>query len=133
VSHNCKEEGFHIYQLSSQVILEEVEMYKTFLLSLMFFFIMPLCGWNALTAEKPAPGEQPFMKNCGVCHTGGGNIINPAKTLKSKDMTANGIRKPADIVKNMRDPGPGMTHFDEKTIPDQEAKEIAEYILKTFK
>jgi cytochrome c6 len=33
----------------------------------------------------------------------------------------------------MRNPGQGMTTFDEKTIPDKEAKEIADYILKTFK
>jgi cytochrome c6 len=32
----------------------------------------------------------------------------------------------------MRNPGPGMTAFDEKTIPDTDAKEIAEYVLKTF-
>jgi cytochrome c6 len=33
----------------------------------------------------------------------------------------------------MRNPGPGMNKFDEKTIPDKEAKMIADYILKTFK
>ena len=38
-----------------------------------------------------------------------------------------------DIIRNMRNPGPGMTVFDAKTIPDKEAKEIAGYILKTFK
>jgi len=33
----------------------------------------------------------------------------------------------------MRSPGPGMTKFDAKTIPDKEAKAIADYILRTFK
>jgi cytochrome c6 len=33
----------------------------------------------------------------------------------------------------MRNPGPGMNRFDAKTISDKDAKEIAEYILKTFK
>jgi cytochrome c6 len=33
----------------------------------------------------------------------------------------------------MRKPSPGMTAFDVKTIPDKDAKEIAEYIIKTFK
>jgi cytochrome c6 len=32
----------------------------------------------------------------------------------------------------MRKPGPGMTPFDEKTIPDRTARAIAEYILETF-
>jgi len=33
----------------------------------------------------------------------------------------------------MRNPGPGMTKFDEKTIPEETAKAIAEYILETFR
>jgi cytochrome c6 len=33
----------------------------------------------------------------------------------------------------MRNPGPGMTKFDKKTISDKEARAIADYILKTFK
>jgi cytochrome c6 len=84
-------------------------------------------------AAEASPGEQAFVKNCSVCHPKGGNIINPAKPLNQKALTANGIRKPTDIVGKMRNPGPGMTQFDEKTIPDETAKGIAEYILKTFK
>ena len=85
-------------------------------------------------AAEASPGEQAFVKNCAVCHPkGGGNIINPAKTLDKKVLTANGIREPADIVGKMRYPGPAMTRFDEKAIPDGTAKAIAEYILKTFK
>jgi cytochrome c6 len=33
----------------------------------------------------------------------------------------------------MRNPGPGMNAFDQKTISDAKAKDIATYILKTFK
>ena len=84
-------------------------------------------------AAKASPGEEAFVKNCAVCHSSGGNIINPAKPINKKALEAKGIRKPADIVRQMRNPGPGMTRFDEKTIPDKEAKAIAEYILRTFK
>lgn len=97
-------------------------------------FVVFLC--RALTAKaavKASPGEQAFMKNCAVCHVKGGNIITSAKTLQRKDLNANGIKTPADIIKKMRNPGPGMTRFDEKAIPDKAAAEIAEYILKTFK
>ncbi len=83
------------------------------------------------TAKKS--GEALFKENCSPCHADGGNIINPQKTLHKKDLDANRIKKPADIVKKMRNPGPGMTKFDEKTISDKDAKKIAEYILKTFK
>jgi cytochrome c6 len=84
-------------------------------------------------AVKASPGEQAFVKNCAVCHANGGNIINPARLINKKALEANGIRKPVDIVGKIRNPGPGMTRFDETTIPDKEARAIAEYILKTFK
>ncbi|MHB8909793.1 MAG: c-type cytochrome [Syntrophales bacterium] len=84
-------------------------------------------------AADASQGEQAFVKNCAVCHPKGGNIINPAKTLNGKVLAANGVRKPADIMAKMRNPGPGMTRFDEKAIPDGTATAIAEYILKTFK
>ena len=87
----------------------------------------------AEAAAEASPGEQAFVKNCAVCHPKGRNIINPAKTLDKKVLTANGIREPADIVRKMRNPGPAMTRFDEKAIPDVTARAIAEYILKTFK
>lgn len=83
--------------------------------------------------EQEKKGEALFQQNCSPCHPNGGNIINPQKTLHKKDREANEIKKDADIVAKMRNPGPGMTKFDEKSLPAQEAKEIAEYILKTFK
>lgn len=82
---------------------------------------------------KKISGAAEFSEHCAVCHPEGGNIINPAKTLQKKDLDANGVKKSADIVKIMRNPGPGMTKFDKKTVPDKEAKAIADYILKTFK
>jgi len=78
-------------------------------------------------------GAQEFKEHCAVCHPNGGNIVNAKKTLSKKDREANGIKTAKDIVKNMRNPGPGMNKFDEKAISDKEAMAIAEYILKTFK
>lgn len=90
----------------------------------------------AVQGSAPAAGaygESEFKEHCAMCHPDGGNIINPKKTLHKKDRVANGIKTQADIIKTMRNPGQGMTTFDEKTIPEKEAKEIADYILKTFK
>jgi cytochrome c6 len=81
-------------------------------------------------AEKT--GEALFKQHCAVCHQDGGNIVNPKKTLHKKDLEANNIKKEADIVHLMRNPGPGMNKFDVKLISDHDAKEIAEYILKKF-
>ncbi|HMK49253.1 MAG TPA: c-type cytochrome [Thermodesulfovibrionales bacterium] len=94
-------------------------------------FLVSMLG--ASFAENEKTGEELFKEHCAVCHPDGGNIINPKNTLHKKDLLANKIQKPADIVKKMRNPGPGMTKFDKKTIPDKDAKKIAEYILKTFK
>ncbi len=92
-----------------------------------------LCSYIPAHAAEASPGEEGFVRNCAICHANGENSINPAKTLHRKILELNGVKKPADIVEKMRRPGPGMTQFDEKTIPDKEAKAIAEYILKTFK
>ncbi len=73
-----------------------------------------------------------FKQNCESCHPKGGNIINPQKTLDKKSREANNVRTAGDIVKAMRNPGPGMTKFDEKALPDADAREIANYIIKTF-
>ncbi len=87
-------------------------------------------------------GESLFKEHCSVCHPGGGNIINPLKTIHKTDLEANNIKTAEDIVNKMRNPGPVPTHpqewagmkiFDRKKISDEKALEIAEYILKTFK
>ncbi len=83
--------------------------------------------------KKESKGAKEFREHCAACHPDGGNIINSALTLHKKDRDANGVKTAKDIIGKMRNPGPGMTRFDAKTISDREAKEIAEYILKTFK
>ncbi|HXX57360.1 MAG TPA: c-type cytochrome [Thermodesulfovibrionales bacterium] len=82
--------------------------------------------------EKGKSGEVLFKENCSPCHPDGGNIINPKKTLHKKDREANKVLTAEDIVKLMRNPGPGMLKFDEMTVSEKDAKAIAEYIIKTF-
>lgn len=85
-------------------------------------------------AEKSeSKGAMLFRQHCSVCHPDGGNIIKPALTLHKKAREAQGIKTAKDLVAKMRNPGPGMTRFDAKTIPDKDAMEIAEYILKAYK
>lgn len=88
-------------------------------------------AWADTTGGK-LDGKTEFEKHCAACHPKGGNTINPQKTLSKKSLKANGIKSAKDIIATMRNPGPGMTKFDAKTVPDKEAKAIAEYILKTF-
>ena len=94
--------------------------------------VLPAAGLYA--AEKKEPeGAKLFQQNCAACHPNGGNVIKPGFTLNKKDRDAHGVKTANDIVGKMRNPGPGMTRFDAKTISDKDAMEIAEYILKTFK
>jgi cytochrome c6 len=83
--------------------------------------------------QKETRGESAFNEYCMACHPGGNNIFNPAKTLHKNVLDANNIKTPGDIIKIMRNPGPQMTAFDKDTIPDNVAKEIAEYILQNLK
>ncbi len=77
-------------------------------------------------------GKALFEQHCAVCHPNGGNIINPDKPLDKASLAENGIKNPADIIEKMRNPGPGMTPFHTGIIPDEAAKDLAEYILKTY-
>jgi len=85
---------------------------------------------STVMADSAKTGEALFKQHCAVCHPDGGNIVNPKKTLHKKDREANNVKTEADIMHIMRNPGPGMIKFDANTIPDKQAKEIAEYVLK---
>jgi cytochrome c6 len=112
-------------------------MKKSFAFSVAVFLCicMVFFGTLVFSSEKMEgkTGEALFKQHCEICHLSGGNIINPSFTLHKKELAAHGITKPGDIINKMRNPGPGMTKFDEKTISDADAKKIAEYIIDTFK
>lgn len=94
-----------------------------------------LCCAGSADADQKGKlsGEREFEKHCASCHPDGANTVNPAKPLKKESLARNGITGWQGIVKVMRNPGPGMTRFDSQTIPDREARAIAEYVLKAFK
>ena len=94
--------------------------------------VLAAAGLDAAEKAEPA-GAKLFRQHCGACHPNGGNIIKPALSLHKKDMQAQGIKTAKDIVGKMRNPGPGMTRFDSKTVSDKDANEIAAYILQAFK
>ncbi len=108
---------------------------------LVFSIVSFLTSLADSRASGETSGEALFKQNCSGCHPAGGNILNPKKTLKQKDLKANGIKSPEAIVKKMRNPGPlpshpqewsGMKMFDKNKISDEDAMKIGEYILKTF-
>ena len=94
--------------------------------------VLVCCVGSAIFAAPERTGETLFKQYCAICHPDGGNIVNPAKTLHKKDRDANNVKTVNDIIQRMRNPGPGMSTFDQKTLSDADAKEIADYVLKTF-
>ena len=106
-------------------------------ISFALFFI----SFAGSMAAAETAGESLFKEHCSACHPDGGNVVNPLKTLHKKDLEANNIKTAEDIVTKMRNPGPVPTHpqewagmkiFDRKKMSDENALQIAEYILKTF-
>ncbi|QEM70018.1 c-type cytochrome [Geobacter sp. FeAm09] len=106
---------------------------KRFVALLALLGVALLHPFAASGGERPlARGEAAFLQNCGACHADGGNEVNPVKTLSRADLRRNNILTPDDIVRLMRNPGPGMLKFDPATLPDEDARAIAEYVLTTF-
>jgi len=88
---------------------------------------------SANEETKNSAGENLFNQYCLMCHPDGGNIFNAQKSLHRNDLNSHNIKTPEDIVNFMRNPGSAMPSFDEDKIPDDFAKQIAQYILDTFK
>lgn len=96
-----------------------------------------LAGCGAKSGEKVTPellarGEKLFSLYCVGCHPAGDNRIYPQKSLHPMDLRANGITTSEDIVAVIRNPGRGMKKYDKNTLPDADARAIAQYILATF-
>jgi cytochrome c6 len=95
--------------------------------------VMAVPGFCEAKKADKVDGKAKFDQHCAVCHPKGGNIIKSDKPLSKKSLAAHGIKSEKDIVAKMRNPGPSMTKFDAKTVPEAEATAIAKYILATFK
>ena len=108
-------------------------MVKCSSVPVVFCALLVMVSFSMANAAGKPDGKAGFNKYCASCHPNGGNIIIPAKTLKKADLEKVGVKSWKDVVGKIRKPGPGMTAFNSQTISDKEAKEIAEYVLKTFK
>lgn len=107
------------------------EIAKQLLAGLSGILMFYSAGSTAL-ATSPKNGETGFREHCAVCHPAGGNIIKPDRSLLRQDREKHGIKSARDIIRIIRKPGEGMIAFDKNIISDKQAKEIADYIIKTF-
>ena len=79
-------------------------------------------------------GKRLFERHCALCHKDGGNVVNPRKTLKKKDLDASGLNTTELLVGYMINPGPGMPRLvhEDREISRVQARGIAAYIFETF-
>lgn len=82
----------------------------------------------AMAADAGA-GAQVFSANCAACHIGGGNAVNPAKTLKQDDLVANGKGTSEAIVTQVTNGNGGMPAFGGRLTPEQ-IENVAAYVLE---
>ena len=78
-------------------------------------------------------GEALFRQYCATCHPNGGNVSDTEHTLYGSVLKRKHITTPEDIVRIMRNPLSRMIRFDPSTLPDRDARAIAEYVLKAFR
>ena len=81
----------------------------------------------AMAADAGA-GAQVFSANCAACHIGGGNAVNPAKTLKKDDLVANGKDTADAIITQVTNGNGGMPAFGGRLTPEQ-IENVAAYVL----
>jgi cytochrome c6 len=83
---------------------------------------------NAQAAEASA-GAEIFAKNCNMCHAGGKNMINPAKTLSINDLKSNQMDSEAAIVTLVTTGKPPMPAFG-STLSEEQIKNVAAYVIQ---
>ena len=81
----------------------------------------------AMAADAGA-GAQVFSANCAACHIGGGNAVNPTKTLKKDDLVAYGKDTPEAVVYQVTNGNGGMPAFGGRLTPEQ-IENVAAYVL----
>ena len=102
-----------------------------FILTAVFALVVSalfLAAPPALAADAAA-GGQVFSANCAACHIGGGNAVNPAKTLKKDDLVAYGKDTSEAISTQVTNGNGGMPAFGGRLTPEQ-IENVAAYVLE---
>ena len=93
-----------------------------------------------LLTQQPALGANPagaaiFESKCAACHVGGGNVINPGKTLFASAFEKNKYDTQEAVVNLVRN-GKGQMPKYQGQIPaiskldDQQLEDVAAYVLE---
>ncbi|NJM94953.1 MAG: c-type cytochrome [Acaryochloridaceae cyanobacterium CSU_5_19] len=82
----------------------------------------------ALGRPVLADGAGVFNANCAACHANGGNVVNPAKTIKQKDLDANGKNTLAAVVAQVTNGNGAMPAFG-ASLSSADIESVAQYVL----
>ena len=103
-------------------------MKRLFAIAFSIFAIALFSFGQAAFAADPANGAKIFSANCVACHTGGGNVVNPAKTLSKADLDKNG-KASVEAIKTQVTNGAGaMPGFGGRLSPS-DIEDVATYVL----
>ncbi|MDJ0508704.1 MAG: c-type cytochrome [Crocosphaera sp.] len=98
------------------------------LLSLILLIVVCLCFSLASTSPALADGKGIFSANCAACHSGGGNVVNAAKTLKKEALEKYEMFSQEKIVYQVTNGKAAMPAFKGRLSADQ-IEEVAAYVL----
>lgn len=79
-------------------------------------------------AGDAAKGASIFSANCAMCHGGGGNVINGAKTLKQDKLEQYGMASEEAIINQVTKGKPPMPGFKGR-LSDADIENVAAYVL----
>ena len=85
---------------------------------------------SALAADADK-GKEIFSANCATCHSGGKNIIVPAKSLSKEDLETNKVNSSTAIIEIVTNGKPPMPAFGKLgVISPVDIENVAAYVLK---
>ena len=81
------------------------------------------------TLPNVAGANDVFHKNCGTCHAGGNNIMNPDKTLTKESLEKNGVNT-LDAIKALVTKGKAPMPAFEASLSEKEINDVSAYVLE---
>lgn len=82
----------------------------------------------AALAADVGHGGQIFGNNCAACHSGGGNVVNGAKTLKQADLEKYEMASVEAITAQVTNGKNAMPAFKGR-LSDEDIADVAAYVL----
>jgi cytochrome c6 len=75
-----------------------------------------------------AKGASLFSANCGSCHSGGGNVLDPQKPIKGSHL----LSSFESFEEFLRHPSGNMPSFNAETLPENEAHALYNFLVQQY-